>query len=48
MECCFFKSPLKIISNGLNESKNIGPTSLNIHKHDDNYDKTSIFVVAPR
>ena len=30
------------------KEKNIGLTSLNIHKHDDNYVKTSIFVVAPR
>ena len=28
--------------------KNIGPTSLNIYKHDNNYVKTLIFVVALR
>ena len=48
MEYCF-KSPLKIISNGLNERKKmIGPTSLNIYKHDNSYVKTLIFVVALR
>ena len=30
------------------EEKNIGPTSRNIYKHDDRYDKTLIFVVAIR
>ena len=39
MEYCF-KSPLKNISNGLNEIKKIrknGPTSLKVYKHDNSY-----------
>ena len=48
MEYCF-KSPLKIISNSLNERKKIiEPTSLNIYKHDNSYVRTLIFVVALR
>ena len=48
IEYCF-KSPLKMISNGLNQrKKNIGPTSLKIYKHDNSYVKTLIFVVALR
>ena len=32
----------------MKETKHIGPTSLNIYKHDNSYVKTLIFVVALR
>ena len=42
------KSPLKITSNGLNERNLLYLHHFNIHKHDDSYVKTLIFVVALR
>ena len=43
-----FESHVKIISNGFNERKNIGPTTLDIYKHGDSYVKYLIFVMAFR
>ena len=43
-----FKSYLQIVSSGIHERKNIGPTFLKIYKHDNSGIKILIFVLDLR